>query len=104
MPNFGPALPHPEVCKVKVGWAWHLTLAGVLLSLALASSSAANNRSHPSGFGQVGIWEINFYFVCLVLATWLSITIFSVFDPDEEIQAQAGKLHTPRTESHCQLV
>lgn len=47
---------------------------------------------------------MNFYFVCLVLTTWLSIMIFSVFDPDEEIQAQVGKFHTPRTESQCQLV
>ena len=30
--RFLPDLPLSEVCKVMVGWAWHLTLAGVLLS------------------------------------------------------------------------
>lgn len=30
--SFLPDLPLPVVYKVVMGWAWHLTLAGVLLS------------------------------------------------------------------------
>lgn len=41
---------HPELSKVMVGLPWHLSLAGVLLFLAVASSLEANltNLIHQS--------------------------------------------------------
>lgn len=59
--NSYPALPPPELPEVTVGLPWHLTLAGDLLSSALACFIARStlNKSHPSVLRQVGIWETN---------------------------------------------
>lgn len=75
-----------------VGLTWHLTLAGVLLSLAFASSSAAKLTSliHQS-LDRYEFGKLTFSLFAWVLIMRHSITIASVFHTDEEIQAQTGK-------------